>query len=80
LNVFNIHDVVTALHGIRPVASDAHADDLGNPGPAHIAGGGATEIMKFEIGYFRCLAGLFPRLAEILDRLTIIVEHLPAFV
>src|ERR1039457_47837 len=74
-DVFHIHNVVAALHRIGSMAGDAHADDLGDSGPAHVANGSAPEIMKLEIGNARAFAGFVPRPAKIPDRLPIMIEH-----
>jgi hypothetical protein len=57
------------------VAADFHADNLGNTGPAHVADGNSSKIMKLQLRHPGSLAGFLPGSAEILDALARAIEY-----
>jgi hypothetical protein len=75
LNVIHIHDVVPALHRIRPMTGYTHTDNLGNTGPAHVAHRRAAEIVEPSYRERPPLEGFIPCPPKILDRLPAVIKH-----
>lgn len=57
--------------------SDCHSDDLGDASIQHVAGSSAAKIVEQPMRHICSFAGHCPRLAEVADRLTVVVKHIP---
>jgi hypothetical protein len=48
LEDFHIHDVVAAVHAIRPVPADEHADFLWDSFSRHVANTSSAQVVKLQ--------------------------------
>ena len=75
LDILDIHDVVAALHRIRPMARDSHPDNLGNTVAAHVPDRSPAQVVELQFGHAGGGARLPPGKPKLFDRHSVAVEH-----